>query len=94
MPKKLSAQFIMEVMSRADPCNALKLTNPEVYSKVKYEDFFVQFSNEKYKDKKAELDKLQNEMNDLLLHQDSYYFRTDKLYEFFILRLQGVLGKK
>ena len=94
MPKRLSAQFIMEVMSRADPCNALRLTDPEVYSKVNYEDFFVQFSNTKYSDKKADLDKLQDEMNNLLLHQEDYHFRTDKLYEFFILRLQGILGKR
>lgn len=94
MAKRLSASYIMEVMSRADPCNALKLTNTEEYQKVDYQDFFVVFSNEKYKDKFVELNKLQEEMNELLLHQEDYHFRTDKLYEFFILRLQGILGKR
>lgn len=93
MLKRLKAIQIMQAMSRATPSNALKLTDPLEYKKVPYQNFFVEFIKPEFKDYSRELIKLQETMTHLLTYQDKYYFRTDKLYEYFILRLQAILGR-
>ena len=94
MAKVLSAKQILVAMRRADPANALKLTDPNEYKEVPYSEFFsVMDSLEGLSDLElTELTKLQEEMTYLLNNKDKFHFHENKLYIYFILRLQGVLG--
>jgi hypothetical protein len=92
-PKTLSAKTVLSVMSRATPSNALKLTNPEVYTKISYSSFYTAIDGLKTDEEtKRRLEALKDTMTNLLLSQDKYHFHTDKLYEFFILSLCEVLN--
>jgi hypothetical protein len=93
MAKHLSALQVLSSMSKATPANALRLTDPELYSKIKYEDFFSAIPNLKVDDlRKKQLADLQEEINILNLNKDKYHFREDKIYIYFILSLQEVLS--
>lgn len=92
-PKTLSAQQVLRVMGRATPSNALKLTDPEVYTKISYSSFYAAIDGLKTSSEtKKRLEDLKDTMTNLLLNQDRYHFHTDKLYEFFILSLCEVLN--
>lgn len=89
MAKHLSALGIMKNMARAVPANAIKLTDPKEYDKISYQEFFSQFPQlEISSDKKAKLEELQDEMNLFTLAPGG---KEDKLYVYFILKLQEIL---
>lgn len=89
MAKALSAKDILVLMVKAPAGNAIKLTDPEQYEKVPYGKFFSMFPELNVSEKqKVELSDLQEEMGYLTLNQN---YREDKLYVYFILRLQEIL---
>ena len=94
MAKVLTAKQIITAMRRANPANALKLTDPEEYAKVPYSEFFS--SAEAVSDlteiEKKGISSLQDEMTYLLANSDKFHFHEDKIYIYFILRLQEVMG--
>lgn len=93
-PTKLSAKKILSLMPKAIPYSAIRLTDPEQYEKVPYEDFYSEFNNlDITEDQRKELENLQEEMGYLKLAQS---YRESKLYVMFILRLQAILyrGRK
>lgn len=91
MARTLTARQILRSMAKAPPSNAIKLTDSNEYSKVEYEEFFSLFPEMDFdKVKNNQLQELQNEMTYLTLKKD-YNFRDDKLYIYFILRLQEIL---
>ena len=94
MAKVLTAAQILALMKRANPCNALKLTNSDEYVKVPYQDFFSAIDSVQGLTpvEKEGLFKLQDEMSYLLPNISKFHFHDDKLYIYFILRLQEVLG--
>lgn len=91
MARTLTGRQILRSMVKAPPSNALKLTDSNEYSKVEYEEFFSLFPEMDFGEvKNLQLQELQNEMTYLTLKKD-YNFRDDKLYIYFILRLQEIL---
>lgn len=87
--KNLQAKTILELMKRAPAGNAVKLTDPENYKKVGYQEFFSEFPNlDVTKEQRIELENLQEEMGYLRTNQS---YREDKLYVYFILKLQEIL---
>ena len=91
MAKTLTAKQILMSMSKAPPSNAIKLTDTNEYYKVDYEEFFSLFPQIDFGEvKNSKLKDLQDEMTYLTLKKD-YSFREDKLYIYFILRLQEIL---
>ena len=95
MAKKLSAEQILVAMRRANPANALKLTDPGEYVELPISEFFSAL--DKVRDltveERVQLTKLEEEMTYLIGNQDKFYFHENKIYIYFILRLQEVLGK-
>ena len=94
MAKLLSAGQIITAMRRANPANALKLTDPNEYVKVPYSEFFAAYGSIKdlSSSEKEGLHELQEEMTYLISNSDKFYFHEDKIYIYFILRLQEVMG--
>ena len=94
MAKILTASQIVMAMRRANPANALKLTDPNEYVKVPYHNFFtaVEGLTDLSPEEKSGLAKLQDEMTYLIGNSDKFHFHEDKIYIYFILRLQEVMG--
>ena len=94
MAKVLTAGQIVTAMRRADPANAIKLTNPDEYKKVSYQEFFsaIEIISDLTDTEKQGLIKLQDEMTYLISNSDKFHFHEDKIYIYFILRLQEVMG--
>lgn len=91
MVRTLTAGQILKSMVKAPPSNALKLTDPNEYTKVEYEEFFSLLPSLDFGEvKNQRFLELQNEMIYLTQKKD-YPFRDDKLYIYFILRLQEIL---
>ena len=94
MAKILTAKQIITLMRRANPANAMKLTDTSEYAKVPYQDFFLaiySIDDLTYSERSG-LIKLQEEMTYLLENQAKFHFHEDKIYVYFILRLQEVMG--
>ena len=93
MAKVLSAAQILSVMGKATPANALRLTDPELYKKVDYQEFFSVIPKLGFNSQiNKRLSDLQDEIAVLNLNKDNYYFREDKIYIYFILSLQEILN--
>ena len=94
MAKILTAKQIITLMRRANPANALKLTDSSEYVKVPYQDFFstIDSIGDLTANEKEGLARLQEEMTYLIGNQDKFHFHEDKIYIYFILRLQEVMG--
>ena len=94
MAKLLTAGQIITAMRRANPANALKLTDPNEYVKIPYQDFFtaVEGLSDLTDAERSGLYKLQEEMTYLVGNSDKFHFHEDKVYIYFILRLQEVMG--
>lgn len=91
MARTLTARQVLRSMAKAPPTNAIKLTDPNEYSKIDYEEFFSLFPEMDFgEERNRKLESLQEEMTYLTLKKD-YSFREDKLYVYFILRLQEIL---
>lgn len=93
MAKILTAGQIITAMRRANPANALKLTDSNEYVKVPYQEFFTAVEGiDLSEEERAGLIKLQDEMTYLVSNSDKFHFHEDKIYIYFILRLQEVMG--
>lgn len=94
MAKILTAGQIVTAMRRANPANALKLTDSNEYVKVPYQDFFtaIEGLTDLSSEERSGLAKLQEEMTYLVGNSDKFHFHEDKIYIYFILRLQEVMG--
>ena len=94
MAKVLTASQIITAMRRANPSNALKLTDLNEYVKVPYSEFFsaVEGIKDLSNEEKKGLSRLQEEMTYLISNSSKFHFHDDKLYIYFILRLQEVMG--
>lgn len=94
MAKLLTASQIIIAMRRANPSNALKLTDSDEYVKVSYQDFFsaIEGIEDLTEKEKQGLYELQEEMTYLLSNESKFYFHEDKIYVYFILRLQEVMA--
>lgn len=89
--KKISAKQILNLMHKAPPSNAVKLTSFDYYYRVPYQEFFAEFPNlDVSPEKRAQLEVLKDEMVHFEMDPDLSY-REDKLYVYFILRLQEIL---
>ena len=91
MAKRLSAEQILKLMKLAPPGNAIKLTNPDEYEKVPYDEFFSQFPGlDVTPEEREKLETLQDQMSSFTITPG---YREDKLYVYFILSLQSILYK-
>lgn len=76
-------------MKKAPPANAIKLTDPNEYDRIEYKEFFSCLSSlDLTSEQKVKFETLQEDMRYLRLNQT---YREDKLYVYFILKLQEIL---
>jgi hypothetical protein len=93
MAKKLTASQVLTLMRRANPSNALKLTDPNEYCEIPISEFFSSAENLDLTEvERSKLERLKEEMTIFTNNKDKFYFHENKIYIYFILRLQEVLG--